>query len=541
MKPVMAAASAAPSTNAREEELVAQAMAGSSVAFEALFKRYRDRITGYVRTIIPNYARAEDVVQEIFVSALRKLHTLEEPAAFRSWLYEIARNACLDDVRRVKRGGEILIRSNDFGPYDEQRNRHVQSTHGKVTWREQLHHLKEALGGLPDSQHEALLLREFGGMSYDEIGEQMNLSRPAVESMLFRARRGLKDEYGEITTGKRCRRMQGVMVEIAEGLGGMRDRRLLLRHMRECTGCRRQATAMGFTGIAVPPEAGPVRRGVSRVAALLPLPFLFNRRPEGGEQVAGSGSSLGMQAQGIATQVSVAGNVSADHVSSAIHKAAAVVAAVAVIGGGAGVAVEQSGVRIPLIQAKDKPGPANSEQSGESDAAAAPGAAEPARHGAFANAGNQAASPASAGHGTGAAPPALSGPAAADPGSLGPAGTPETGTAPADGSSPAVTEPATDTPADSGGQTPTSDTGSGGSGGSGGATTQGTDPAGSTSPSTSPQGTGQPSTSTGGGPPAPAGTESLPPGWQKKIESGAATLGDLPPGLAKKLAAASAS
>ena len=117
MKPVIAAAAA--STEVREEELVARAKAGSSEAFEALFKRYRDRITAYVRTIIPNHARAEDVVQEIFVSALRKLHTLEEPAAFKSWIYEIARNACLDDLRRVKRNGEILVRSNDFTPYDD--------------------------------------------------------------------------------------------------------------------------------------------------------------------------------------------------------------------------------------------------------------------------------------------------------------------------------------------------------------------------------------------------------------------------------------
>src|SRR5207302_4068598 len=93
---------------------------------------------------------------------------------------------------------------------------------------------------------------------------------------------------------------------------------------------------------------------------MLPLPFLFNRRPESSEQVAGSGgSSIGAQAQGLAAQVSAAGNVSADHVSSAIHKAAAVVAAVAVIGGGAGVAVHESGVRIPVLddgkQGKVKP------------------------------------------------------------------------------------------------------------------------------------------------------------------------------------------
>jgi RNA polymerase sigma factor (sigma-70 family) len=350
VKPVIAAVA----STAREEELVARAKAGSSEAFEALFRRYRERITAYVRTIVPHHARAEDVVQEIFVSALRRLDTLEEPAAFRGWLYEIARNACVDDIRRVKRDGEIFIRSNDFAPYDLHPPRQAQSIHVTVAWKEELNHLKEALGGLPQSQHEALVLRELGGMSYDEIGSKMKLSRPAVESMLFRARRGLKTHFSEITTGARCRRMQAAMAEIAEGQGSLRDRRLLLRHIRDCTACRRQATAMGFSGVALPAESGRFRDAVSRVAALLPLPFLFNRRPEDSDQVTGSSSSIGVQAQGFVTQLSAVGNVSADHASSVIHKAAAVVAAVAVIGGGAGVAVKESGVKLPVLHVKSK-------------------------------------------------------------------------------------------------------------------------------------------------------------------------------------------
>src|SRR5438445_13520527 len=67
LKPVMAAATA--STEAREEELVAAAQAGSKTAFEALFRRYRDRITTFVRSSVRDDGRAEDLVQEIFFSA----------------------------------------------------------------------------------------------------------------------------------------------------------------------------------------------------------------------------------------------------------------------------------------------------------------------------------------------------------------------------------------------------------------------------------------------------------------------------------------
>src|SRR4051794_13036444 len=101
VKPVMAAAAA--STEAREEELVAGAQAGNAEAFEALFRRYRDRITTFVRSSVRDDGRSEDLVQEIFFSAHKNLGSLEQPGAFRSWLYQIARNACLDEARRRSR------------------------------------------------------------------------------------------------------------------------------------------------------------------------------------------------------------------------------------------------------------------------------------------------------------------------------------------------------------------------------------------------------------------------------------------------------
>jgi len=259
VKPVTAAA--ATSTPAREEELVASAQAGNPEAFEALFRRYREAITGYVRASVRDEGRTEDIVQETFFSAHNSLTTLDHPRAFRAWLYQIARNACLDDARRRSRHDELIYGWDEFPPPDERIVTHNQSPDHALSQKEELADLTEALDGLPASQHEALVLRELEGMSYDEIARRMRLSPAAVESVLFRARRGLRGEFAEIVTGERCKRMQDVMAGVANGIANLGQRRNLIRHMRDCSACRRDAAALGLAGLAVPSEE---RRGLKR-------------------------------------------------------------------------------------------------------------------------------------------------------------------------------------------------------------------------------------------------------------------------------------
>ncbi len=347
MKPVMAAAAA--STEAREEELVASAQAGNAQAFEALFRRYRDRISGFVRASVRDEGRTEDLVQEIFFSAHSGLAALEHPGAFRTWLYQIARNACLDEARRRSRQDELILGWEEFPPPDERIVVHNQSADRAVWQKEELTNLTQALDGLPESQHEALVMRELEGMSYDEIGRRMRLSRPAVESVLFRARRGLKGEYADIETGRRCKRIQSIMAKVSEGMGDLRERRTIVRHLRDCGRCKQEAAALGLAGLAVPSdERRGLERAFSRLAAFLPLPTFFGRRAGETESLSGTSlsgaSSFAVQAQGAAAQLTA---VSADHAVSVIHKAAAVVAAVAVVGG-SGVAIHKAGVPLPV-------------------------------------------------------------------------------------------------------------------------------------------------------------------------------------------------
>ena len=335
-----AAGVAAISPETTDEHLVEAARAGSADAFAELFSRYRPEIARYASRTLGDDGRSEDVVQETFLSALRAIGTLDRPAGFKPWLYRIAHNTCVDHVRRG-RTKEVPVDVHGLPAAEEIRLfRQAPSSHATLTQRQDVEHLRQAFVSMPAAQAEILVLRELEGFSYDEIGVRMGISRSAVESMLFRARRGLRDEYGEIATGERCRSMRTVMARIAEGVGQHRDRKGLERHLRDCQQCRRDAFLMGL-GSQLTIEREGVRARLSRVAAFLPLPGFLQRRSEETSQASSASSasaSLAGQTQAALSHISFTAGVSVDHAATAIQKAAAVVAAAAVMGGGGFVA-----------------------------------------------------------------------------------------------------------------------------------------------------------------------------------------------------------
>jgi RNA polymerase sigma factor (sigma-70 family) len=324
VKPLLAATA----TEAPDEQLVAAARDGSDVAFEALFLRYRSRVVGYVRGMVSDHGRAEDIVQEAFISALRALRSSDQDIAFRPWIHEIAKNACIDHMRRARRAQEVSIDSEDFGAQDEGRlSESVAQTEVAVAGRAELESLRMAFGDLPESQHQILVMREFEGLSYDKIGSRMGLSHGAVESLLFRARRRLRDGFEEIDTGERCMSMRAAMEAIADGNGRARERRRLLSHLGDCKPCRRAAVAMGLDSLALGAEQGRGRR----VGALLPLPAFLRRWL--GDGSAGLGGAQAGVEQG----------------ATLAAKVTAVVVAAALAAGGAGVAQKAAGHKLPLL------------------------------------------------------------------------------------------------------------------------------------------------------------------------------------------------
>src|SRR4051795_4171335 len=186
--------------------------------------------------MVSDHGRAEDISQEVFVSALRRMRETERPIAFRPWIYEIAKNGCIDAFRRRSRAEEVSLTSDD-GLDGGDHLRLVSSTPAPeetIEVKQRLDHLCGAFGGLSDAHHEILVLRELEGLSYREIGERMGMSRPAVESTLFRARKRLTEEYDELVSGQRCARIQSIIASAEQEEPGARDTRRLARHIAHC-------------------------------------------------------------------------------------------------------------------------------------------------------------------------------------------------------------------------------------------------------------------------------------------------------------------
>ena len=258
-----------------DERLVAAVRRGDDRAFEVLYQRYQRRIHAYVVGMVKDHGRAEDVTQEVFVSALRRMRESEQPLAFKPWLYQIAKNGCIDAFRRSRRTEEVSYDADDaltradhsklVGP--------GPSPDAAVAAKEDLDNLCGAFGGLSDTHHEILVLRELEGFSYREIGKRMGMSRPAVESTLFRARRRLTEEYDDIVSGAHCLRVTQIIGTAVESRLGARDTRRLARHLSHCEPCRREALAAGLDrSLFTRPS---VRE---RVAGLLPFPAFVKFR-----------------------------------------------------------------------------------------------------------------------------------------------------------------------------------------------------------------------------------------------------------------------
>jgi RNA polymerase sigma factor (sigma-70 family) len=259
-----------------DHELVAAVRRGEDRAFEQLYERYRTRIWSYVGGILHDADRAEDVSQEVFISVLRRLRDTERPIAFKPWVYQIARNACIDEFRRARRSHEVPL--DQAGETDSGADDLFSITPGPdvaVESKQQLDDLRGAFRGVSELHHRILVLRELEGLSYSEIGTRLGMSRPVVESTLFRARRRLAEEYEELISGRRCERTRAV-IDGWEGRTlrrlGVRETRQLVRHLAHCQPCRRHARLARPAGFPQPIVV------TSLPLAAHPIPLASRRR-----------------------------------------------------------------------------------------------------------------------------------------------------------------------------------------------------------------------------------------------------------------------
>ena len=290
---------------AADADLVAAVRAGDDSAFEELYRRYQPRIARFICGMLHDAARCEDVAQEAFLSALRRMRATDAEINFKPWIYQIARNAAIDSYRRNNHAVEVSMDADD-GLRASDRTRLVGldgSPDAALVTKERMDHLQGAFDELSDVHTRVLVMRELEGMSYREIGEKLELTRPAVESALFRARRRLESEYSELSEGRRCEAMAGTIARIAAGVQRGAEEQRLARHARRCHTCRRHARELGIEPLSA---LGALRK---KVAALLPLPWIFRRFGGDGGGLTGffgSGAGTAPLAERAAALVAVA-------------------------------------------------------------------------------------------------------------------------------------------------------------------------------------------------------------------------------------------
>ena len=277
-----------------DDQLLALFRAGSDEAFNVLHDRYRQRLFAYVRQMLSAQSRqdAEDVLQDVFVRAFGALRADARPVNVRAWLYRVAHNRCIDHLRRpVPAPSDVfeMSRTPLHDPVEDAQR------------REDLRRLVTDVGRLPEQQRSALLMREIDGMSYADLAAALDVTVPAVKSLLVRARLGLVEAAEARSTD--C-------AVIREDLTSAYDRGVKAsgrarRHMRECSGCREYRTALR----SVRSSFAALSPGVGGAAALVAKLFgLGGGGAAAGGAAASSGGALagGSVAVGGATACKVA-------------------------------------------------------------------------------------------------------------------------------------------------------------------------------------------------------------------------------------------
>ncbi len=168
--------------------------AGAARAWsEELFARHGRMVAGLCRLLVRDAAEAEDAAQQTFLSAHRALLNGSVPREPAPWLATIARNECRARARARMREPLLLGDTEPAATASDALSEAIRRADLAALWR--------AIDTLPLPQRDALLLREFGGLSYEELASALAVSESAVESLLFRARRGLRERLSEAYAG----------------------------------------------------------------------------------------------------------------------------------------------------------------------------------------------------------------------------------------------------------------------------------------------------------------------------------------------------
>jgi RNA polymerase sigma-70 factor (ECF subfamily) len=173
----------------RDEEmaLVARCRRGDLGAFEELYRAHAGRLFSVACRMLGNPADAEDLLQEIFLSAHRKLESFRGDSALGTWLYRLATNHCLDYLRsRAARAGQMTdTLDEEVGRFEPGRRGLAEQTITKMD-------LERALAQLPDGCRAAFVLHDIEGLEHREVGEALGIAEGTSKSQVHKARLRLR-------------------------------------------------------------------------------------------------------------------------------------------------------------------------------------------------------------------------------------------------------------------------------------------------------------------------------------------------------------
>lgn len=212
---------------------------------ESLYRRHAADVYRYALMMLETPADAEDVTQTTFLNAYRALLRGEHPRASGRWLRTIAHNLCLQHFRQVSRRPRQVELEDETAAL-------VSDDHGFL-----VQDLSRALRQIPVNQRAALLMRELEGRPIAEIADVLGVSKSAVETLLFRARRGVREQ---LEGGLTCAEAEEAISRQLDGDLKRRERGALRAHLRECEECAHVARSLR------------AQRGAIRSLGAIPLP-----------------------------------------------------------------------------------------------------------------------------------------------------------------------------------------------------------------------------------------------------------------------------
>ena len=183
-----------------DEDLVLRVQRGDKSAFDFLVIKYQHKIIQLVNRYVKDPSEAQDVAQEAFIKAYRALGNFRGDSAFYTWLYRIAINTAKNYlVSRSRRSSDYQVDIQDAEALENAPQLQGMETPERLLLNQEIiDTIKTAIDKLPEEMRTAIMLREFEGMSYEEIAEAMDCPVGTVRSRIFRAREAIDNKLNPL-------------------------------------------------------------------------------------------------------------------------------------------------------------------------------------------------------------------------------------------------------------------------------------------------------------------------------------------------------